>query len=597
MAELPTYSRAGIGYADLPRLVTEDIEMGAKTWGNIGEKLDRLRAFAQSKSEEQAKAAAKKFAAENPVTQEQIDAARNPAGPIESFLGAFAGRGGTVYQDALREAQGVTLATELEIDSLSRINQIEQYAKQGFIQTETGQMLQFGYEEAALALRDMEDGYYSTVSAFNLDAALKLKAGLATKGNTVLKSILADQTKKIEFFNRAKIEDYLPNLENEIRKIWENPENYYDPTTQTEITRDSMVDALIDDIVNFSIMTGNEGYVEEIYKLKRRASQSAIINSVGEGKDFENASALISATSQNTLGRFQGIWDDMTIDERKAFSDDLYDQLKSKNDANEQAKKQARSEYEKQRADIQYEIATTTISPERRQEILKIMTEANRNTEGSDLYSWEFITKFMDGKEDVAVMTKAEFAQARQDVRTGKITPDVTAEMVNKGMLSGGEKIELDNLYATITPRNFTLNERQLETRIDGLYPEDKTMASQMKAYATNQYLEMVRNDPEQTMTYKEHADNAFALARDRANEQRSTVLKKRLIGDIDRTRRAMLPQYAGKSAAAILDLIRDDPGVIPMLFVEPGDTPSANVQKEIDSITRTLEELSGMIP
>jgi len=54
MAELPTYNRAGIGYADLPRLSVANLEVGAKGWSNLNEKLDRLGSFAQGKGEAQA---------------------------------------------------------------------------------------------------------------------------------------------------------------------------------------------------------------------------------------------------------------------------------------------------------------------------------------------------------------------------------------------------------------------------------------------------------------------------------------------------------------------------------------------------------------
>jgi hypothetical protein len=97
---LPVYRRRGIGYADLPRVETASLKEGAAGFETINRRLDQLSSYIEREGTASAKEAAITYAAQNPVTQEQIDEAVASKGEGKSWLSALTG--GNVYDETLQ---------------------------------------------------------------------------------------------------------------------------------------------------------------------------------------------------------------------------------------------------------------------------------------------------------------------------------------------------------------------------------------------------------------------------------------------------------------------------------------------------------------
>jgi len=367
MAEqLPTYNRAGIGYADLPRLVTEDIEMGAKTWGNIGEKLDRLRAFAQGRAEDEAIAQAKKFAAANPVTREQVEAAKNPAGVVESFLGAFTGKGGTVYRQALSEAQGIVLGNDLALQATDEMLLLKKAAEIG----------QISYADAKLKIQDMMDGYRATVSAFNPEAALKLQATLATAGNSTLKSIADIESKNMDAVINLELDNSMQTMTRVVSDIYKFGDQF-DPNTQTYVMADDMVDSVLDSFYSKALGFNKPEYITKMNEFRRQAKINGLVAGVQDPAFASTPMDAYSKMSSGNMGIYQRIWESMPDEDRQKVFDRLVTETNNLKKMQDDSAKVSMEEMMLESYNLQDEAFYGSPSPTRRDEIRARLKDLN----------------------------------------------------------------------------------------------------------------------------------------------------------------------------------------------------------------------------
>jgi hypothetical protein len=433
MAELPTYNRAGIGYADLPRLVTEDIEMGAKTWGSISEKVDRLSSFAFGKAKEQAILQAQKFAAENPVTQEQIEAAKNPAGVIESFLGAFTGKGGTAYRQALSEAQGVVLGNDLALEANAKMLQLKEDAKNGLIDFETAQ----------LEIKDMMDGYRATVAAFNPEAAMKLQATLATAGNSTLKTISDFESKKMDAVISAGFENAMPLLSRTMEDMYYMGDQF-DPESQTWIMADDLAATQTTALVEKAVGYNKPEYIKKVYEAQRQAKVNGIARGVLDPEFAANATTAYQMMRNNNMGKYQATWNSMSDEDRQNTIDRV---LKTVADQKKVADDNATIQkggliMEAQR--IQGELYTMPLSPQERQGRIARLIQINGMAEQKVTSNSE-LKAFQTGKTDENKASDEMMYNFERFVDSGQLTDDQIAIIAENSGMSWDQARSLRN--------------------------------------------------------------------------------------------------------------------------------------------------------
>ena len=260
MAELPRYQSGNIQYADLPRISTAALEEQASGARFMSEKIGQLTSFAFKKAGEQAVEEAKKFAAENPVTQAQIDAAKQDKNVVEKFLGAFTGKGGVMYQNALSEAQGILLSNNLQVEATKTFNDLLKKAELG----------QIGFEDARLEINDMVDGYMASVTAFNPDAAYQMKAALATRGNSVLTKVGDFETNRIQ---AALKSDFLTNMsdgEVDLTSLYASQATSIVLDSGQQLSRADAAQLILNPLQNTAIGLGDEKMIGDIVQMNRK---------------------------------------------------------------------------------------------------------------------------------------------------------------------------------------------------------------------------------------------------------------------------------------------------------------------------------------
>ena len=75
MATIPRYQELGVQYADLPKVSTALQQARATGFDQLSRSLDRMTSYLQGERETQVKKEAIKYAVDNPITSEQLEAA------------------------------------------------------------------------------------------------------------------------------------------------------------------------------------------------------------------------------------------------------------------------------------------------------------------------------------------------------------------------------------------------------------------------------------------------------------------------------------------------------------------------------------------
>lgn len=573
---LPRYNPQGIMYADLPRVSTANLEAGAEMYTSVNRRLDQLMGIINKEGTAYAKKEAIKFASENPVTQEQIDAANNDLGPIESMLAAFSGQGGTVYREALQEAQGAILGTELQADAISKINLIQRDAEMGFRVAgidANGQPIRipFSADEAKAEIADMSDGYYATVSALNQSAALKLKAGIATAGNSAMKSLYNLQVSQFKAESLAKIESMKTDVANAMVQLYQQQPSF-DPQTGAAIPKGAQVDAMVKTITDYAIATNNMAEIPKIQAIKSQAAYQAILQSYGPTGIYKDPVQLLTNLENGTAIELQEAYADINPEDRTKLKNELYTHIKRTQDSNSALNKAEREKFLKRRGEIQKEIALGNLSEERRDELLNEMLDINIASKGDDVFSWSFIKSFQKGDETKSRATAEQMARLRQQVRDGALRPEDTDRMMDNLQLSGAEKEELDNLFATVSNKSIKANRARLKTKIASLAKDKKKFGDKLLKEADELFIDAVVDDKDGTLTVDQHMMNAFEIVKDKFDDKILSDATTSAVGEIEMLKRRMSVEYKAKSPQDLLALFQEKPWLIEIAIPNPKD-------------------------
>lgn len=167
---LPRYQTMGVQYADLPQVSTAPQRAAVAGLSSIERALDQMSAYFGNQAITEAEKAGARYAAENPVTKEQVDAA---LGDPQALKVKGAGR---IFQQTYQSTQAVLLSNELLTEGKKEIAKMSAAIEAG------GPV---NLQDIETTLKDMADGYASTIMALDPAQSVKLRASLATIGSAL----------------------------------------------------------------------------------------------------------------------------------------------------------------------------------------------------------------------------------------------------------------------------------------------------------------------------------------------------------------------------------------------------------------------------
>lgn len=168
----------------------------AQQAGTLAQILDRMSASAFKEAGRLAPLEAMQFVADNPITPEQLEIAKNGL-PI-------ARRGtGNIFDEAVAKARSFELASQFEMEGKNELVKMLADVKAGKISG----------EEISQRISTISNGYSKAIAPTDPEAALKFRATMATHGNTVLNAAYEEQLKREQSIRRIKLDQYMDNTQ------------------------------------------------------------------------------------------------------------------------------------------------------------------------------------------------------------------------------------------------------------------------------------------------------------------------------------------------------------------------------------------------
>jgi hypothetical protein len=195
MATLPRMESGRMQAVGISGAVTPNVQAQAPSYTGIqravsanqqmAQTLDRLSGSLFNTAGTYAAEQATRFAAENPITNVQLQAAVN--GDLKP-LDLNTGGGGAIYQRAMEKARAFQLSSAFEVEARSQLTKMLVALESGDDSVTTANF--------QTAITSLSDGFSKAVGAQSPEAAMKLRASIATTGNTVLQKAAEFELKR-----------------------------------------------------------------------------------------------------------------------------------------------------------------------------------------------------------------------------------------------------------------------------------------------------------------------------------------------------------------------------------------------------------------
>ncbi len=237
---------------------------GAATMADI---IDRMSTTVFGMAKEMAQEEALRFAAENPITDQQLALAR------EGLPSAIPGVGKmsndvTVYGKALQKARTLQLSGYFEMEGRNELAKL-------LVDVQNGKA---SSTDVANKIAVVTDGYAKSLAKIDGEASIKLRATMATHGNTVLNAAYESELKRKKAQDITKFDLDFDNTMNLLeaavsRGFW------IDQNGEQRSVND-LAKTIEVNIANQSLLIGDAGVQKEYSENFRVALRTAKINAV-----------------------------------------------------------------------------------------------------------------------------------------------------------------------------------------------------------------------------------------------------------------------------------------------------------------------------
>ena len=187
---------ANVGGSPMQRVAQPGVDYigpraGAQAAGSLAQVLDRMSQYAFGEAKRQRADEGLQYAANNPPTAEQLEAAKN--GDPSSLVPQG---NSTYFEQAVRKARSFELSAHFEIEGRNELAKLLSDVEAG---TATS-------EQVEARITTLTEGFAKSLSKVEPEAALKFRATMATHGNTVLNAAYSAEVKRAKAQRSAKFD-------------------------------------------------------------------------------------------------------------------------------------------------------------------------------------------------------------------------------------------------------------------------------------------------------------------------------------------------------------------------------------------------------
>ena len=328
MATLPRYEQMGVQYADLPRISTAPQQVAAEGFSRLSQSLDRMTSFIQTELETRAQREARKYAVENPLTKEQIDTA------LREGRGLRVEGAGEIFQQTYEATQGALLASQLQAEGERKIGTALAKIKAGG---------QINLQQTQADLKDMIDGYASTVTALDPERSIKLRAALTLAGNTLFETAAGEAQKREMAALKAEmltsVQEAAPIIEATISRA-----GTIDPITGKPLNVDEILEAQRQKLYAYVRATGDDEPVKQFNQKVRDAKLGAIVGKVTEDGFAVNTLDALGKLTRGELDNLKDVYKGLPTEDKETIRKRVRDYFNDERSAADALAKQKQDE-------------------------------------------------------------------------------------------------------------------------------------------------------------------------------------------------------------------------------------------------------------
>ena len=300
---------AAPGGAPIERVVPQQVDYmvaareearGAATMADI---LDRMSQTVFGMAKDMAAEEALKFAAQNPITDDQIQLAKEGMPSAIPGVGKL-GSDFSVYGKALQKARMLQLSGHFEMEGRNELTKLLVDVQNGNTKS----------QDVANKIANVTDGYAKSLSQIDGEAAIKFRATMATHGNTVLNAAYEVEQKRKKAADIAKFDLDFDNsivlLEATISK------GFWVDNNGQQRSVDELAGIIQNNIVNQSLLIGDAGVQKEYSEKFRVALRTAKINAVtkhlASDEFLVNPLDTLDRIRRGDVGKMSAVLQEMT---------------------------------------------------------------------------------------------------------------------------------------------------------------------------------------------------------------------------------------------------------------------------------------------
>ena len=277
-----------VNYAPMQQVVPRGVDyVGPRAEAQANQTLatviDHMGQFANAQIKDIRVDQAMQYVAQNKITPEQINAAKN--GDTSQVIppGNF-----SYFDQAVRKARSFELSNAFEMEGRQQMSQM-------LMQIENGDPVTA--QQISSKLTSMTDGYTASLAKIDGEAALKFRASMATYGNTVLNEALRQELKKTKEQQLVKLRADFDNQRTIFEKtVLNNPE-----------TSEEVAGVFKTSILNQAVLQGPAvfgHYSTEIDKEIRDAKINAVTKAILDDDTLMSDAKIYKRIQSGQIGRY-----------------------------------------------------------------------------------------------------------------------------------------------------------------------------------------------------------------------------------------------------------------------------------------------------
>ena len=296
MATIPRYQELGVQYADLPRVSTALQQARATGFDQLSRSLDRMTAYLQGERETQVKKEAIKYAVDNPITSEQLEAALKDPKALQ-IQGA-----GQVFQETYQAYAAAQLSSELQLQASSELKRIELDVENNKIDAMS----------ATVKMQDLLDGQSALMTAVSPEYSVKHRAALASLAATSRNKIYDTQQKAYIAVEGAKLDLALQGLPQALEDVIKYNANSIDPQTGKPVDVQKLMAIQLQPFADsITKMGGDKSYFEKALKVVNEAKVGAITGLMQDREFAPNSIDALKRIQKGDYGNLTPIYNSL----------------------------------------------------------------------------------------------------------------------------------------------------------------------------------------------------------------------------------------------------------------------------------------------